>query len=153
MHCSLQNLIVTKPTSPQIHNVSFSPIQACVPLSTRYRASEKGNQSALIRHVWLEIFIYLFILPACLFCVCSLAPAPAHHAVTVREAVDSQMSTVLYTVPLSHQPQTITKPCPPADSLPFPHAGASPLRLFFFFFFPTELPHSLRTVYVGGIVK
>lgn len=46
----------------------FKP--ACVKLSTSYRASEKWNQSALICHVWLGIFIYLFILPARLFCAC-----------------------------------------------------------------------------------
>lgn len=153
MHCSPHTLIVTKPTSPQIHNGSFSPIQACVQLSTRYRASEKWNQSALIRHVWLEIFIYLFIHFARLLVLrvfartgacssCSYSPRSCRLS-DEHSALHCSIipSTANHHKALSSCWLAAIPPCWGFCSLPF------------FFFFPTELPHSLRTVYVGGIVK
>lgn len=49
---------------------------------------------------------------------------------------------------ISRQPQTITKHYLPAVSLPFP-----PHCSFSFSQFPTELLHSLHTVYVGGMAQ
>lgn len=97
------------------------------------------NETSLLWNVTFGcsyLFIYLFI-PfarslACFACV-PLASPPAHHAATIGEAVDSPMSTVLYTVPLSHQPQTITKALSSRWLAAIPPCwGFSSLPLFFF---------------------
>lgn len=75
-------------------------------------------------------------------------PVSALVAVMVYEAADSQRSAVLYTVPLAVNLK-------PSQSTIFllslclfpPHCS------FSFSQFPTELLHSLHTVYVGGMAQ
>lgn len=117
-------------------------------------ASEKWNQPALICHVWLEIFIYFFISPARLFCVrlarCGARSSCSYSRRSCRLSNEHSAlhcsiipSTANHHKALSSRWLAAIPPCWGFSSLPF----------FSSSFFSAGLPHSPRTVYVGGIVK
>lgn len=152
---SIPTLIATELTSSQIHDVYFSPIPACA----KHVIPHQRSETSLLWYVTFD-WRYLFI---CSFRPLSLVSRVLRslRRLLIMRLQLARLSTLRWAqcFTLFHYPinrKTITKPCPPADSLPFPHAGVSPLWLFIFFFslsLSAELLHSLHTVYVGGIVK
>lgn len=127
----------------------FKP--ACVKLSTSYRASEKWNQSALICHIWLGIFIFLFIHFARTLVLRVLRSL---RRLLIMQLQSAKLSTLrwaqcstLFHYPINRKPSQS-----PVLLLTRCHSPMLGLLLFAFFF-STELLHSPCAVYVGGIVK
>lgn len=96
--------------------------------------------------VWPDLFFVCRSTHTHTLGVCAFVPVSALTAVTVDEAADDECSALHCSI--SHQPQTITMYCPPAVFVQFPHTAVPILSLI-----PTELLHSLHTVYVGSMAQ
>lgn len=151
-HCK-RALIVTENPPPHKYIAFIShPFKSARDFLTRYPHVRKMKPVRFdMSHLTGDIYLFTH------FTRLLGLRAPAHHAVTVGEAVDSpDAHSALHCSIIPSTAKPSQSPRPPADWLPFPHAGASPRRLLSFFFSAsssTELPHSPHTVYVGGIVK
>lgn len=86
--------------------------------------------------VWPDLFLFGTVY------VCSSVCAYSSYGLRSGRLID-ELSALHCSI--SRQPQTITKYCPPAVFLLFPHTAAS-----LFSSFPTETLHSSHSVYVGG---